>query len=257
MKKNIILTVLAAVALPALGLGSVLVQTDAFSFVPSASQELTFNQFDLSLGTLQSIQVSVTLSKAGGYIQADNDSLQSGMITLTHQVKGSLSSSDVYLDKSTGHGQIGSVGSLNATSVFTTNMGATTGDSTFDFNAQPGSSDYVNYSPASTTVSTSGFIAQGSWGADAANNIKGFLGFDTFAVLVNAAQIATVSGLGGISEAFVPSLTSGNVTVTFTYDAKPVLVPEPGALAALLALGMLSVGTQLRQPKSKRIGIAA
>lgn len=61
------------------------------------------------------IHVSVTLNKTGGSLEADNDSTQSGTITINHTVEGSLRSNDVYFNVDA-FDSVGAVGSLTATS---------------------------------------------------------------------------------------------------------------------------------------------
>ena len=242
MKKITLLTALTVAALSSVSFATTIIQVKDFDFVPTDSRSLTFDQFNTALGTLEAINVSFTLNKIGGNLQADNDSTQSGTITLTHKVQSALTSTDVYLDNASGHGQVGS--SLVATSSTSSAIGATSSDSIAQFDSQPGHVDYVTFSPANKTVSTSGDIAEGSWGADLGNDVVGYLGSATFSILMSADQITTISGVGGIAQAFVPSRVTGNVTVTYSYT--PTAVPEPTTWAMLVGgLGVLFAGRRL------------
>lgn len=204
-----------------------MLQTQSFAFLPDGSQDLTFDKFDTTLGTLTSVIVSVTLHKSGGQFEVDNDSTDSGTITLEHNVIGTLSvvSGGVGLlrDDMT---MIGAFGTLTATSSMPPQeVLGTTGDDTETFDAT-GLSDYVRFNPMDASSSDSGTIASSAQSA--------FEGPETFVLGANALQSVTVTGLGGLQQAITVANVSGNVSVTYHYDA----VPEPAA-ALLGSLGCL------------------
>lgn len=204
-----------------------LTQTETFGFVPTGSATLTFNQFD-DLGgllTLDSITITFLLEKSGGSYQADNDSATGGSVTLTHQLQGSLSSSDVNLISTTFQ-PIGS--SLLVTSSTNTTLTATTGDPTNVFN-DTGLGDYFIFNPAAASNSTGGDVFSGVW--------SGYIGTGTFDINALVQQNVQLTGLGGVQQAFTVSDAAGAVTVVYNYT-----VPEPttallvGATGAFLLL---------------------
>lgn len=206
-----------------------LIQTQSFAFLPDGSQDLTYNKFDTSLGTLTSVSVTISLTKTGGQFEVDNDSTESGFITLHHNVVGSLSvvSGGVSLvrDDLT---SIGASGTLTASSSMSPQeVTGTSGDDTDTFDAT-GLSDYVRFNPLHASATDSGTIASLAQAA--------FQGPGTFVLGANALQSVNVTGLGGLQQAITVSDVSGEVTVTYHYDA----IPEP-ASALLGGLGFLAL----------------
>jgi hypothetical protein len=51
-----------------------IVQTKSYAFLPDGSQNLSFNKFDTTLGTLTSVTVAVNLNKTGGRFEVDINS---------------------------------------------------------------------------------------------------------------------------------------------------------------------------------------
>ncbi|GAA5119073.1 choice-of-anchor E domain-containing protein [Luteolibacter yonseiensis] len=232
--KNIAYPLILTAALISAAPAATLIQTKSFAFLPDDSQDLTYNKFDTSLGSLISVSVSVTLNKTGGQFEVDNDSTTAGTITLEHNVIGGLSvvSGDVGLlrDDLTA---IGSNGSLTASSVMPAReVFGTSGDDTDTFDAT-GQSDYVRFNPADASVSDSGTIASFAQSA--------FEGTGTFVLRANALQSVNVTGLGGLQQAITVANVSGEVTVTYNY----MPIPEP-ASALLGGIGCLLL---LRRPR--------
>lgn len=228
MKKTAYPLLLAA-ALTGVSSAATLIQTQSFAFLPDGSQDLTYNKFDTSLGTLTSVTVSVLLNKSGGQFEVDNDSTESGFITLHHNVVGSLSvvSGGVSLvrdDLST----IGASGALTATSSMAPQeVLGTTGDDTETFDAT-GLGDYVRFNPLNASATDSGTIAAMAQAA--------FEGPGTFVLGAHALQSVNVTGLGGLQQAITVANVSGEVTVTYHYEP----IPEP-ASALLGGLGFLAL----------------
>jgi hypothetical protein len=206
-----------------------IVQTKSYAFLPDGSQNLSFNKFDTTLGTLTSVTVAVNLNKTGGRFEVDNDSETAGTITLNHNVIGSLSvvSGDVGLIRSN-FTQIGASGTLTASnSLVDQAVSATTGDATNTFNAT-GLGDYVLFTPANSSVSDSGTIASFAQST--------YEGTGTYVLRMNANQSVNATGFGGLQQAFTVSNVLGDVTVVYNYDA----VPEPTS-AAIGGLGLLAI----------------
>lgn len=226
MKLSLIVALVAA--LPTLGLGATIVQTQEYGFVPDSSQTLTFAKFDTQGGNriLNSVTVTVVLNKTGGRFEVDNDSATAGTISLTHSVVGSLTATGVALLRED-FSAIGQTGTLTAVNQLTNqSVAATTGDATNTFNAT-GGADYVLFQPGNSTATSSGTIGS--------LFLAGYQGTGTFTTTVNGNQSVGVTGLGGLQQAFTVSNVSGTVTVTYDYTS---VVPESSS-ALLGGLGML------------------
>lgn len=229
MKKRILTSVLGVLLIPSLATADSTFQTLTFDFTPDGSQTLNFPKFDISLGTLTGVTIGFTLTKTGGTLEVDNDSLSGGSITLNHSLAGSLSSPDVALFNTS----FQPIGTLNTVSSYTQSIGATTGDATNQFD-RTFAADYASYSPAVTSSTTSGAVSSLVW--------SGYEGIGTFAINVNATQGASITGLGGVQLTRTVSQASGDVTVT--YDFTPV--PEPSTWAMVVGgVGMFAFGRRL------------
>ena len=163
---------------------------------------------------------------------------------MTHTLQGFLSSNDVAMTRSNGT-TIGAAGTLNAVSTYKQAIGATTGDSTSQFDAQPGHADYVHFQPSDKTVTATGSVASTYWAADPENGIAmGYVGIGTFGIDFNANQLTNINGVGGVAQSSTPSLASGSVSVTYTFDA----VPEPTTMVLCVGgVGMLVIGQRIRR----------
>lgn len=202
-------------------------QTQTFSFVPDGSTPLFFNQYNGNLSDLVSVHVSVVFNKTGGQIQVDNDSNESGAISVSQGATGNLNSTDVALLKA---GDVVNVGaSLSATDGTSSSLQGTTGDPTDEFNVT-NNVDYFQWTAGNASDNDAGFINSGLWTAGA----TGYIGNGTYAINLSATQYANASGLGGLATATSPSTVSGSVTVV--YEA----IPEPASLI-LMGLGSVAV----------------
>jgi len=209
-----------------------ILQTEEFSFVPTGSQALTFDQFDESLGELTRVTITIDLTKSGGTFSADNDSESVVNITLDHTVTlSSLTnslggSSMIKEDFST----IGDALSVETHTNVT--LQPTTGDDTNNFNAT-GGDDYVKLDPVpSASDSVSGNV-NNSYGG-----INLYQGTGTFTLTPSANQNFSIGGDGGAQGSFTQSTASGEVSVEYEYI--PAVVPEPPSLAlAALAMALL------------------
>jgi hypothetical protein len=191
-----------------------IVQTKTFSFVPSDTAVLTFNEYNPLLypgETLTGVSVEISYTKTGGSLDVDNDSLTGGTISLTHSVLGSLDIGSYDFSK-VGGGSVATSGTplkaINTVSGIT--VGATTGDRTDQFNVT-NAADYYHYAPADATKTVSGNLS----------NISQFQGASTYDWTFGADQTSNVAGLSGVNYALVNSSVNGHVTVTYT------TVPEP------------------------------
>lgn len=191
--------------------------------VPPGSYALTFDQFDTSLGTLDSIQIILSLSIYDGNMAFDNDSLDPVTGTGAFGVQGALTSTDVTLS----NGTINPWGQVQAVVSHLFNLDGTDGDSTSQFDI--GGDDYDSFSGPSSSnpqqVSASDFVASA--------HFAGYQGTGTFDVDFGTDQIVTLLS-GGVAYSGLPAHSLGSVTVIYNYTP----VPEP-ATASLAGLGAL------------------
>lgn len=220
---KIIHTLLIITAAGGVASAATTVQTRTITpFTAGGTESVTFNQFDTLAGTriLNSVTLGFSFDKLGGSYAVDNDSVDSGTIIFTHELRGRLSSADV---------NVGTTGTfLSATSQFQSFVGADNGDPQDQFNV--GGPDYVNYDP--TDILGTGHnaaIAQSSWAA--------YTGTGTFAITFEATQMFGVSGVGGLQSQTIASTVAPDMTVTYNYTN---VVPEPSS-ALLGALGSLAL----------------
>jgi hypothetical protein len=225
-----VMLIVSLLALPATG--ATIIQTESFGFNPNQTVNLDFSKFDTTLGTLDSVFITVNFTKTGGKYEVDNDSMSSGTVDLTHSVSGLLQSGDVSLRKAgVGVVYVGQSGSLQAINTLSNqSVGITTGDDIEAFNST-GLGDNVVYFPGNSNATDSGFIRT----ADITDYES--VGAGTFSLDFTGTQNVNVTGLGGLQQSFTVSSIAGDVTVTYNYTEA---IPEPEA-ALLGGLGFLAL----------------
>ena len=201
------------------------------TYTASGTRSLTFNQFDTLGGTriLTGVTVAYYFDKIGGSYAVDNDSLDTGVITFSHELKGRLSSPDVAM---------GGAGTyIAALSEFTTinPIAANTGDPEAQFDI--GGTDYVLFQPAD-------ILATGQTAAIGAAFWGPYTGSGTFVVNFQALQSFAVDGVGGLQSQTIASQVSPTVQVIYSYEPAAV-IPEPAA-TVLIGLGMLGLMARRR-----------
>ncbi len=208
-----------------------IVQTENYSFTPNGSADLVFNQFDTSLGTLESITISISLTKTGGSLFIDNDSTTPGSGDITQTVVIDLVSSDVTLTN-TSFQPMGQ--NITAASVYSASVEGDDGDTDtivgnsdgFQDDAGPDNDGTVFSTPVN--ASDSDDVASAVWGD--------YQGLGTYTLTVQGLQSSDTSTIGGAAFSGTPSEASGSVTVVYTYSP----VPEP-SITLLGGLGLLGL----------------
>ena len=227
----------AVVALSGSAMAATITQTQNFSGTTTYSSSLTFNQFDDAGGwrILSSIELRANTTAVGGALRLDNDqtSAASGSVNFGSQTL--LSSNDVVMRNTSG--EIFQSTSLRATGSASINLGADDGDTEVGgtSNYSQVGVDFGSYTGGTTNSSASGFV-KSSYFVD-------YIGSGTFAVSVDASQVADYSSFSGVQAQIDPLTSSGSMTIIYTYTA----VPEPAAMALL---GLTSIPV-LRRRRSK------
>ena len=200
------------------------VQTKYFSGIPSLSGSLTFNQFNNSGGTLQSIQVLFYLQSTGGELIIDNDgdSLVSG--SFQFGAIGNIGSSDVDLLSSS---SLPIPGQVNAYHSQAFSLDADNGDGPDNYD--PTSPDGMLYSGGIESDSKSGFVGSTFWSM----GTRGFLGTGSFNINYSVPQFVSCGNVEGVEYSDTRVNATGYVTVTYTY------IPEPATIT-LLGLGLFA-----------------
>lgn len=198
-----------------------IVQTQAFSFVPDGTAALTFNQFDTSLGSLTSITITTNVTKTGGSLFVDNESATPASGSISQSVTINLTSAVSLVD--TAFTPIGT--GVAATSSYAASVGADDGDGP---GVQSTGPDYDGTSFGPTSTSQTKNVFAGAFG--------GYQGVGTYVIDAGGVQGFNTSAIGGAAVAIDPATVSGDVTITYTYDA----VPEPTS-ALLGGIGCLAL----------------
>jgi hypothetical protein len=200
-------------AAPAFGASDM--QIKDFSGISNFSRTLTFNKFNPALGSLNSIEVSLTLQINGGHFIVDNDSSGSATGTFEFGAKANFISS-VPLNPA-----LSQIQACNLQSII---LDGNVGDGTN--NCSPLPPDGNEYYGSTVYNSKSAYINNSYWDS--------YLGTDTYDILVSGFQWSNYIGIGDIEYSINPPVTvDGSVTISYDYT-----VPEPATIT-LLALGLL------------------
>ncbi|MHC4124640.1 MAG: choice-of-anchor E domain-containing protein [Planctomycetota bacterium] len=197
-------------------------QEKTFNGLPNFTTSRTFDQFDPSWGTLDSIKVTFNLNITGGQFGVDNDQIEATSGNVYFGAEGALSSSDVTLK----NGSDNNVwdGLTTYTSHFFS-LGADDGDGmAFD----PSAPDGGMYNPGSASYGINDFINSVYFGD--------YTGTGTYDILLDIDDYIDVSSLSGICYMASPATASGSVIIDYNYT-----IPEPGTvlLFGLGGLGLL------------------
>lgn len=195
-------------------------QQETFSGQPIFAITKTFEQFNPSWGTLDSIRITLNLDITGGQLRVDNDGLEVSAGNAYFGAEGTLSSSDVLL-KNTSDNNVWD-GLITCTSTFF-NLAADDGDgSTTDSNAPDG----AVYNPGSESNNVDDFINS--------TYFNDYIGTGAYDIILNVYPYVDVSALCGIVYYESDSVTtSGSVIIDYDYT-----IPEPATLV-LLSLGSI------------------
>jgi hypothetical protein len=216
---------LLTIALTGVGQAASIVQVQPYSYVPTNTAALTFNKFNSALGTLTSIVITTNVTKSGGSLFVDNESGTGATGNISQSVSITLASGTVSLVD----GSLQPIGSnITATSTYLASVTADNGDGPGVQSDLPGN-DYDGTTFGSVSNSQTKSVISAAWG--------GYTGVGTFVIDVNGVQGFNTTAIGGAAVAIDPATASGDVTITYNYEA----VPEPSSvlLGGLGLLGLL------------------
>ena len=194
----------------------------AFDSQTPAVDPVTFNRFDPSLGTLQSVTVVTYVEFDQGNASIDAEGLLPSDITVEFGVEVDYTSSDVSLVNTLGQPIGTGVEAFNSETF--TNVGANDGDDPLSFQDDGGND---NRDMTITLVS-----AQDSGQINAAFQ-AGYVGVTTFDIHFEGSSLFNIISTGSTSGSFNPGLASGYVEITYNYLPA---VPEPSTALSLLAV---------------------
>ena len=203
-------------------MGGTISQTESFSGVPTLNDSLVFDKFDPTLGTLDSVEIIISLVSEGGFLIMDNDSQDPASGTFDFGANALFTSTAPFVNDVFGS----VVSTLSAAHSGVVNLDPQVGDGTNDFD--PAGPDGTSFTGGIENDGDSGFLASAIFGSWTGTG-------ETVTIDVEATQLANISATGGVEIAYTPITTSGDVTVKYTYT-----VPEPMTMS-LLALGGIAV----------------
>ena len=197
---------------------AIIPQIKNFNGTPDFGEMFTFDQFDSGLGTLDSIEIILTLNTSDGTFKADNDSskLCSGNVKFGSQ--GTLYSLDVVLLNDSFINPWSDAKSYTSKSF---NLGIENGDGAmFDTTEPDGYEFTVNSSLVKSDFIKSQFHS-------------GFIGNSTFEIFLDLNQYIQICGLGGVQFSADPVTASGSVEIKYSYT-----IPEPSTVLLFSLCGL-------------------
>ena len=211
----------ALLATCAMASGATITQTEAFSGVPDFQSTLTFDSFDTSLGTLDSVEIIADLLITGGQAQVDNESPSTATVSVEFGADADLmSAGEVFMP------------AVNAVASVTQNLLLDPDDGD-GASIDPSPTDGATIPIVSTTGFDSALMVRANGGIEALQ-VSTFedtsAGLD-YMIMLDSGTVFSISGASGVAGGFTPASVAGDVTVVYTYT-----VPEPMTMS-LLALG--------------------
>ena len=218
MKTTISLTLAALLLAVAPASALTVTQTLPYAGTPNLTAPLTFDSFDTSLGTLQSVEILADIEVTAGAFVVDNDSPASASVDISYGILATLVSA----------GEV----------VFPT-VSANGGDSvSLVLDPDDGDGAPIDGSgPDGATFSMVGFADSASALTSVVAHLMSFEDISAgpdFVINMQANQEFSISGDSGVDGGFLSADVEGEVTVIYNY------VPEPATMS-LLGIGALAL----------------
>jgi hypothetical protein len=212
----------ALLATCAMASGATISQMEAFSGVPDFQSILTFNSFDTSLGTLDSVQIIADLEITGGQAQVDNESPSTAQVLVEFGADAALTSGgEVFMPAVTAVASVSQNLSLSP-------------DDGDGASIDPTPTDGAVVPVVSTTGLDSTLMVRANGGLEAiqVSTFEDTSAGADYTILLDSGTVFSISGASGVAGGFLPASVDGDVTVIYNYTP----VPEPATMS-LLALG--------------------
>ncbi len=211
----------ALLATCAMASGATITQMETFSGVPDFSTPLTFDSFDTSLGTLDSVEIIADLLITGGTAQVDNESPSTATVTVEFDADADLmSAGEVFMP------------AVNAVASVTQNLLLDPDDGD-GASIDPSPTDGATIPIVSTTGLDSALMVRANGGIEAlqVSTFEDISAGADYVIMLDSGTVFSISGASGVAGGFTPASVSGDVTVKYNYT-----VPEPMTMS-LLAIG--------------------
>jgi hypothetical protein len=193
-----------------------IIQTENYGNIPNFAVPLTFNYFDGTLGTLNSVTIEVSMSTSGGFGIVDNDAVDPATVTIETIIKADATSGDVFMPSASAMTSVNAAFSLASES------------------SGPDGAAIDGSAPDGGTLNVPvGTFSSGIVGTSAAQR-NTFIGVGTYDIDLDASQSTIITVGGGVATGNNPATVDGFVRVIYDYTP----IPEPTSVA-LLGLGSL------------------
>lgn len=232
MRSFILAGTLASLAIASAANAATITQTFSYDKTPNFTKNFSVARFDPSLGTLNSVSVSLGLAVVGGSYSVDNDSPDAASGNASFGTTISLTGTGVHLLDQSSQPVISPLSLVRTTAFSVT---GDTDNGTHDFQG----TDAATFAGFSDATNGSGTVSSAF--------LTDYVGNTSFSVTLKASREASTDVDGGLAELVIPQSASGTLTVVYNYT----LVPEPATVGVMAMAGLVFVGGRRRAVKGR------